>query len=101
MLFNVFTSLPMINSATNTISFNGYDRIFFSIKRTSFTGTGANLKFFATNDNIDVLIKEFDNDDLALADTIGLSFRGCPNEIKAIYTAGSNTGTLDIIANII
>ena len=101
MLFNVFSALPMNANATNIVSFNGYDRVFFSIKRTSFTGTGANLKFYATNDNIDVLIKEFDNDDLALTDTIGLSFRGCPNEIKVVYTAGTNTGTLDIIANII
>jgi hypothetical protein len=101
MLFTVFNSAPMNSSATNVISFNGYDRLFISIKRTSFTGTGANLKLFATNDNIDVLIKEFTNDDLALPDTIGLSFRGCPNEIKVVYTAGTNTGTLDIIANII
>lgn len=101
MLFTVFNGLNMNASATNTIAFNGYDRIFFSIKRTSFTGTGANLSLYATNDNIDVLIKEFTNDDLALPETIGLSFRGCPNEIKVVYTAGSNTGSLDIIANII
>lgn len=101
MLFNVFTSLPMNASATNSISFNGYDRVFFSIKRTSFTGTGASISFYATNDNIDVLIKEFNNTDLALPETIGFSFRGCPNEIKVVYTAGTNTGTLDIIANII
>lgn len=101
MLFNVFTSVDMSASATNTISFNGYDRIFFSVKRTSFTGTGATLKFFATNDNIDVLIKEYTNTELALPEEIGLSFRGCPHEIKVVYTAGTNTGTLDIIANMI
>lgn len=101
MLFNVFNQIPMNVGATNTISFNGYDRIFFSIKRTSFTGTGATLKIYATNDSIDVLIKEFTNSELALPDTIGLSFRGCPNEIKVVYTAGTNTGTLDLIANII
>lgn len=101
MLFTVFNSAPMNSSALNVISFNGYDRVFFTIKRTSFTGTGATLKFYATNDNIDVLIKEYDDTELALPDTIGLSFRGCPHEIKVVYTAGSNTGTLDIIANII
>ena len=101
MLFNVFTSVDMSASATNTISFNGYDRIFFSVKRTTFTGTGATLKFFATNDNIDVLIKEYTNTELALPEEIGLSFRGCPHEIKVVYTAGTNTGTLDIIANMI
>jgi hypothetical protein len=101
MLFNVFNGLNMSASATNTIAFNGYDRIFFSIKRTSFTGTGATLKFFATNDNIDVLIKEYTNTELALPEEIGLSFRGCPHEIKVVYTAGTNSGTLDIIANMI
>jgi len=101
MLFTVFNGLDVSASATNVISFNGYDRVFFSIARTSFTGTGASLKFFATNDNIDVLIKEYTNDDLSLVETIGLSFRGCPNEIKVVYTAGTNTGTLDIFANII
>lgn len=101
MLFNVFTSVDMSTSATNTISFNGYDRIFFSIKRTSFTGSGATLKIYATNDTIDVLIREFTNSELALPETIGLSFRGCPNEIKVVYSSGTNTGTLDIIANII
>ena len=101
MLFSVFNGLNMATYGTNTIAFNGYDRVFFTIKRTSFTGTGAKLSFYATNDNIDVLIKEFDNTDLALPETIGLSFRGCPNEIKVVYTTGTNTGTLDIIANII
>ena len=101
MLFTVFNSAPMNANATNTIAFNGYDRIFNSIKWTSVTGIDATLKIYATNDSIDVLIKEFTNSELALPDTIGLSFRGCPNEIKVVYTAGTNTGTLDLIANII
>lgn len=101
MLFNVFTGLDMSASATNSIAFNGYDRIFFTIKRTSFTGTGATLKFYATNDTVDVLIQEYLNSELALPDEIGLSFRGCPHQIKVVYTAGTNTGTLDIIANMI
>jgi len=104
MLLNVFTNLDMTNSATNTISFNGYDRVFFTITENSYSGTLSTLSFYATNDNIDVLIREFNNDEISNSSSIpiGLSFRGCPNELKVVYSSGTVTsGSLSIIANII
>lgn len=127
MLFNVFDNLNVSSSATNTISFNGYDRIFFAIKNTMSASSGTiesgiggggsgsiggggttttsstpgTLSFYATNDTVDVLIKTYTDAELIANSQIGLSFRGCPHEIKVVYTTGTSTGTIDIIANIV
>jgi hypothetical protein len=103
MLFNVFNQIPMNVGATNTISFNGYDKVFFTISCAfTFTGAGGSLKFYAKNENIQVLIKEFTNAELQNS-VMALSFQGCPNEIKVEYSVvgGTVSGNLSVKANII
>jgi hypothetical protein len=103
MLFTVFNEIPMNVPALTTFSFNGYDKVFFTIACAfSFTGAGGSLKFYAKNGNIEVLIKEFTNTELQ-SNIMALSFQGCPNEIKVEYSVvgGTVSGNLSVNANII
>lgn len=101
MLLALFNGVDVSSNASNVVTFNGNDRAFFTIQCTSITGTGASLNFYAKNDTQKVVFQTYSNADLLGTQTLGLSFRGCPNEIEVEYVAGSNTGTLDIICNAI
>lgn len=103
MVFTVFENLDMTSPGVNTISFNGYDSVFFTIGSTyTFTGAGCKLRFYAKNENQEVLIKEFTNAELQTSSN-ALSFRGCPNEIKVEYSIDGTvlSGSLTIKANVI